>query len=112
MQTMRKDLNGSVYLAKTLTLLLLVFTAVAAMAAPPLASPFKTWTRLAPDPVVSPRGDGFESAGKFKPPVIKKDGGVVIIFRAPEPKGTLSLGYVPSRGGGHFARRHGPGKGF
>src|SRR5258708_23558772 len=87
---MRKDLNGSVYLTKTLTLLLLVFTAVAAMAAPPLASPFKTWTRLAPDPVVSPRGDGFESAGTFNPPVLKKDGGVFILYRAPERNGKSS----------------------
>src|SRR5260221_1196613 len=99
---MRKDLNGSVYLTKTLALLLLVFTAVAAMAAPPLASPFKTWTRLAPDPVVSPRGDGFESAGTFNPAVIKKDGGVVMLYRAQDRKGTSSLGYATSRDGVHF----------
>src|SRR5260221_2038539 len=99
---MRKDLNGSVYLTKTLTLLLLVFTAVAAMAAPPLASPFKTWTRLAPDPVVSPRGDGFESAGTFKPPGFKKDGEVVILYLPPERQGTSIPGAVPSPDGGHF----------
>src|SRR5260221_848149 len=99
---MRKDLNGSVYLTKTLTLLLLVFTAVAAMAAPPLASPFKTWTRLAPDPVVSPRGDGFESAGTIKPPGFKKNGGVVTLPPAPGPQGTSLLCHCTHRASGPF----------
>src|SRR5258708_11036242 len=99
---MRKDLNGSVYLTKTLTLLLLVFTAVAAMAAPPLASPFKTWTRLAPDPVVSPRGDGFESAGTINPPGVKKEGGVGMLLAAPGPPGTSSPWLSPNRRGRPF----------
>src|SRR5258707_13333929 len=99
---MRKDLNGSVYLTKTLTLLLLVFTAVAAMAAPPLASPFKTWTRLAPDPVVSPRGDGFESAGKIHPPGLKKERGRVMRYRAHGPKGASYRCYATGRAGGPF----------
>src|SRR5258707_2824838 len=99
---MRKDLNGSVYLTKTLTLLLLVFTAVAAMAAPPLASPFKTWTRLAPDPVVSPRGDGFESAGTLNPPGIKKEGEVVMLCCAHERNGTSYPVYFNNDRGGPF----------
>jgi predicted GH43/DUF377 family glycosyl hydrolase len=105
---MRKDLNGLVYLAKKLTLLLLVFTAVAVIAGPPVGSPFGTWTRLAPDPVISPRGDGFESAGTFNPAVIKKDGEFVMLYRAQDRKGTSSLGYATSRDGVHFERRSEP----
>ena len=105
---MRKDLNGIAHLAKQLTLLLLVFTAVAVIAGPPVGSPFGTWTRLAPDPVISPRGDGFESAGTFNPAVIKKDGEFVMLYRAQDRKGTSSLGYATSRDGVHFERRSEP----
>jgi len=42
-------------LTKRSTLPLLVLSAVAAIAAPPLAPPFGNWTRLSPDPIVSPR---------------------------------------------------------
>jgi predicted GH43/DUF377 family glycosyl hydrolase len=105
---MRKDLDGVVSLAKKLTLLLLVFNAIAAIAALPLGSPFGTWTRRSPDPIVSPRGDGFESAGTFNPAVIKKDAEFVMLYRAQDRQGSSSLGYATSRDGIHFERRSAP----
>src|SRR5712692_401899 len=102
---MRKDLDGVVSLARKLALLLLGFNAIAAIAAPPLGSPFGTWTRRSPDPIVSPRGDGFESAGTFNPAVIKKDAEFVMLYRAQDRQGSSSLGYATSRDGIHFERR-------
>lgn len=94
--------------ARKLALLVLAFTVVVPAAAPPVKSPFGTWTRPSQDPVVSPRGDGFESAGTFNPSVIKKGGEFVMLYRAQDRMGTSSLGYATSRDGIHFERRSEP----
>ena len=86
----------------------LVLIAVAAVGAVSFAPPFGKWTRLSPDPIVSPRGDTFESAGTFNPSVIKKDGKFVMLYRAQDHKGTSSLGYASSDDGIHFTRRAEP----
>jgi len=67
-----------------------------------------TWTRLSADPILSPKGDAFESAGTFNPAVIKKDGKFVMLYRAQDRKGTSSLGYAKSDDGIHFTRRPEP----
>src|SRR2546428_12854721 len=108
MNAMRKELNSVGRVAKQFTLPLLVLSAVAAIAAPPLAPPFGKWTRLSPDPIVSPRGDGFESAGTFNPAVVKEGGKFVMLYRAQDHKGTSSLGYATSSDGIHFIRRPKP----
>jgi predicted GH43/DUF377 family glycosyl hydrolase len=108
MKTMRRELISIASQAKKFTLPLLVLSAVAAIAAPPLAPPFGKWTRLSPDPIVSPQGDGFESAGTFNPTVVKKDGKFVMLYRAQDHKGTSSLGYATSDDGIHFVRRPEP----
>ncbi len=108
MKTMRRELISIASQAKKFTLPLLVLSAVAAIAAPPLAPPFGKWTRLSPDPIVSPRGDGFESAGTFNPAVVKEDGKFVMLYRAQDHKGTSSLGYATSNDGIHFVRRPEP----
>ncbi len=86
----------------------LVLIAVAAVGAVSFAPPFGKWTRLSPDPIMSPRGDTFESAGTFNPSVIKKDGKFVMLYRAQDHKGTSSLGYASSDDGIHFTRRAEP----
>jgi len=108
MNTMRKDLNSVRRVAKQSTLPLLVLSAVVAIAAPRFTPPFGKWTRLSPDPIVSPRGDGFESAGTFNPAVVKEDGKFVMLYRAQDHKGTSSLGYATSDDGIHFVRRPEP----
>src|SRR6266404_4457844 len=108
MNAMRKELNSVGRVAKQFTLPLLVLCAAMAIAAPPLAPPFGNWTRLSPDPIVSPRGDGFESAGTFNPSVVKKDGKFVILYRAQDHNGTSSLGYATSDDGIRFERRADP----
>jgi len=84
---------------------LIGFTVIAAAAFTP---PFGKWTRLSPDPVLSPRGDGFESAGTFNPSVVKKDGKYVMLYRAQDRHGKSSLGYATSDDGIHFTRRSEP----
>jgi hypothetical protein len=74
----------------------------------PFTPPFGKWTRLSPDPIESPHGDNFESAGTFNPSVVKKDGKFVMLYRAQDHGGTSSLGYATSDDGIHFTRRPEP----
>jgi beta-1,2-mannosidase len=85
--------------------LILMAVAVAAVSAAP---PFGTWTRLSPEPILSPSGDTFQAAGTFNPAVIKKDGKFVMLYRAQSHKGVSSLGYATSDDGIHFTRRDEP----
>ena len=78
------------------------------IAAAALSPPFGKWTRLSEDPIISPRGEGWESAGTFNPSVVKKDGKFVMLYRAQDRKGTSSLGYASSDDVIHFTRRAQP----
>jgi beta-1,2-mannosidase len=94
--------------ARTATVSALALIAFAAVAAVPVTPPFGKWARLSVDPIVSPKGDGFESAGTFNPSVVKKDGKFVMLYRAQDRKGTSALGYATSDDGIHFTRRPEP----
>ena len=94
--------------AKIFTLSTFVFITFAAAAATSFVPPFGQWTRLSGDPIISPQGDTFESAGTFNPSVVKKDGKFVMLYRAQDRKGTSSLGYATSDDGIHFTRRPEP----
>jgi predicted GH43/DUF377 family glycosyl hydrolase len=94
--------------ARTATVSALALIAFAAVAAVPFTPPFGKWARLSVDPIVSPKGDGFESAGTFNPSVVKKDGKFVMLYRAQDRKGTSALGYATSDDGSHFTRRPEP----
>jgi predicted GH43/DUF377 family glycosyl hydrolase len=63
-----------------------------------------SWSRLSNDPIISPRGDGWESAGTFNPAVIVHEGKVVMLYRAQDRNGTSRLGYAESNDGIHFER--------
>jgi predicted GH43/DUF377 family glycosyl hydrolase len=82
----------------------LALIALAAVGAVPFTPPFGNWTRLSADPILAPKGDGFESAGTFNPSVVKKDGRFVMLYRAQDRNGTSSLGYATSDDGIHFTR--------
>jgi beta-1,2-mannosidase len=94
--------------SQTASVSVLIHIAFVAVAAITFAPPFGKWTRLVADPVVSPRGSGFESAGTFNPAVIKKDGKFVMLYRAQDHNGSSSLGYATSDDGIHFTRRPEP----
>jgi predicted GH43/DUF377 family glycosyl hydrolase len=87
---------------------LLAYAAFANARTIAFSPPFGTWSRLSPAPVLTPQGDGFESAGTFNPAVIMKDGKFVMLYRAQDHKGISSLGYASSDDGIHFTRRPQP----
>ncbi|MGH9451814.1 MAG: glycoside hydrolase family 130 protein [Terriglobia bacterium] len=82
--------------------------AVLASSAPSFQLPFGPWKRLSQAPIVSPRGDGFESAGTFNPAVVNDGGTFVMLYRAQDHHGTSRLGYATSEDGIHFKRRSKP----
>src|SRR6266436_9879681 len=71
-------------------------------------TPFGTWERVSDQPVITPQGNGFESAGTFNPAVVKYDGKFVMLYRAQDSHGKSSLGYASSTDGVHFVRRSEP----
>jgi beta-1,2-mannosidase len=70
--------------------------------------PFGAWQRASENPVISPQGDGWESAGTFNPSVVLRDGKIVMLYRAQDKAGTSRLGYAESVDGIHFTRRSQP----
>ena len=70
--------------------------------------PFGTWHRSTDAPVISPAGDGWQSAGTFNPAVIEASGKIVMLYRAQDKQGTSRLGYADSADGVHFKRRDEP----
>jgi predicted GH43/DUF377 family glycosyl hydrolase len=70
--------------------------------------PFGQIQRASNQPVLSPQGDGWESAGVFNPAVIKSEGKYVMLYRAQDRNGTSRLGYATSDDGVHFTRRSEP----
>lgn len=94
--------------SRSLILSLAVLAGATTIAAASYSPPFDKWVRLSPNPIVSPQGNGFESAGTFNPSVVMKDGKFVMLYRAQDRKGTSSLGYATSEDGIHFVRRPEP----
>ncbi|MGA8525698.1 MAG: glycosidase, partial [Candidatus Sulfotelmatobacter sp.] len=70
--------------------------------------PFGAWHRASETPVISPEGEGWESAGTFNPSVVFRDGKIVMLYRAQDKGGTSRLGYAESTDGIHFTRRKEP----
>ena len=70
--------------------------------------PFGSWSRASDEPIISPRGTTWESAGTFNPAVLFQDGKFIMLYRAQDAAGTSRLGYAESRDGIHFTRRAEP----
>jgi predicted GH43/DUF377 family glycosyl hydrolase len=86
-----------------------LFAVLLALASQDSASwPFGAWQRASETPVISPLGDGWESAGTFNPSVVLRDGKIVMLYRAQDKAGTSRLGYAESVDGIHFTRRSQP----
>jgi len=63
---------------------------------------------LSEDPILAPRGDGWESAGTFNPAVVEREDKIIMLYRAQDKQGTSRLGYAESTDGIHFTRRNEP----
>ena len=70
--------------------------------------PFAGWHRVSSNPIISPQGDSWESAGTFNPAVVRHHGKFVMLYRAQDRNGTSRLGYAESKDGLHFTRRAQP----
>jgi predicted GH43/DUF377 family glycosyl hydrolase len=70
--------------------------------------PFGAWHRVSETPIISPQGDGWESAGTFNPAVVTHGNKIVMLYRAQDKQGTSRLGYAESNDGVHFTRRPEP----
>jgi len=70
--------------------------------------PFGPWRRISGTPILSPRGNGWESAGTFNPAVAVRGDKIVMLYRAQDKQGTSRLGYAESADGIHFTRRSEP----
>src|SRR5215831_13632678 len=73
-----------------------------------MTGPFGNWRRASETPIISPRGNSWESAGTFNPAVVVRDGKFVMLYRAQDQAGTSRLGYAESSDGIHFTRRDEP----
>src|SRR5205823_1214481 len=98
-------------------MVLLLLAGSFAFAAPATDLPFLAWKRACHEPILSPQGAAWESAGTFNPAVTffrakdakKQDvAKFVILYRAQDTAGTSHLGYAESTDGIHFARRPQP----
>jgi len=79
-----------------------LLTSLAAQPAPPA---IRHWQRASDTPILSPEGNGWESAGTFNPSVVWYHGKLAMLYRAQDRAGTSRLGYAESTDGIHF-RRH------
>ncbi len=70
--------------------------------------PFGSWRRISMEPVISPAGNTWESAGTFNPAVIVRSGKFAMLYRAQNKSGTSRLGFAESTDGIHFTRRPEP----
>ena len=91
-----------------LPVLLAIIATCLLSAAPTTNLPFGTWQRLWQTPILSPQGQGWESAGTFNPATVRHDGKIVMLYRAQDTRGTSRLGYADSTDGIHLQRRAGP----
>ncbi len=70
--------------------------------------PINALRRSSDVPVISPQGDGWESAGTFNPAVVVRNHKIVMLYRSQDKQGTSRLGYAESTDGIHFTRRAQP----
>src|SRR5438552_13693995 len=96
----------SLFALSSLILIASVWTL--AFAASTADLPFGPWPRAANEPILSPQGTTWESAGTFNPAVVLHNGKFVMLYRAQGASGTSRLGYAESTDGLHFTRRPEP----
>lgn len=93
---------------KWLLICALFAVAAAGLAAAGFAPPFGKVARVQSEPILSPRGKGFEGAGVFNPAVIEVGEKTIMLYRAQDAKGTSRIGYASSNDGLYFTRRAEP----
>jgi beta-1,2-mannosidase len=90
------------------TALWLLLAVLVAASAQERSVPFGALRRAPEVPIISPRGNGWESAGTFNPAVVERGGKIVMLYRAQDKQGISRLGYAQSTDGIHFTRKNKP----
>jgi len=91
-----------------LVLMMLLLVASLGFAEQTHDHPFGPWKRATDQPILSPQGTTWESAGTFNPAVVFHNGKFVMLYRAQDVSGTSRLGYAESADGLRFTRRAEP----
>jgi len=99
---------GELAVKSKFVLMMLLPAASLAFATSTSDLPFGRWTRARNEPILSPQGSTWESAGTFNPAVVFHNGKFVMLYRAQDASGTSRLGYAESTDGLHFTRRPDP----
>jgi predicted GH43/DUF377 family glycosyl hydrolase len=118
---MRAELTMMRFMKSKAILPLTFLLASLAFAAPTHDLPFGAWERASNEPILSPQGSTWESAGTFNPAVISIPIPVnpptppdadprrfVMLYRAQDAAGTSRLGYAEGTDAFHFTRRPEP----
>jgi len=87
---------------------MLLLAASLAFAAQTHDLPFGRWKRASNEPILSPQGATWESAGTFNPATVLHDGKIVMLYRAQDASATSRLGYAESIDAIHFTRKPEP----
>lgn len=69
------------------------------------AKPARTFTRAQENPILTPRGSGFESRDVFNAAAVDLEGTVYILYRAMDSANTSTIGLACSRDGIHIDER-------
>src|SRR3989441_9056826 len=88
--------------------MMLVLAASLAFAAQTANLPFGAWTRASNEPILSPQGATWESAGTFNRAVTFAFDKFIMLYRAQDASGTSRLGYAESADGIDSTRRPEP----
>jgi predicted GH43/DUF377 family glycosyl hydrolase len=96
------------FLMRVFLAVVTVCATFSSLAAQPAPQAISHWLRWSDTPILSPQGDGWESAGTFNPSVVRFHEKYVMLYRAQDRSGTSRLGYAESSDGIHFHRRPEP----
>jgi beta-1,2-mannosidase len=82
--------------------------AFAQQSQPESTKPFAKIDRVSTSPILSPHGNGWQSAGVFNPTVVHVKDKFIMLFRAQDSSGTSRIGYAESKDGIHFSPKKDP----
>ena len=93
---------------RSILIAILVWTIAAAGTATELGWPPGPFVKFPGNPILSPRGEGFEAVGVFNPAVIRAGDTFYMLYRAEDRRGVSRIGLATSRDGLEFIRRPEP----
>jgi len=102
--------NSFRFLIKKAVILIAVITGIFILFQPQCTQvqknpfPFKQFKKYEKNPILSPKGSGFEYSGVFNPSAILEDDIIYMFYRAQDERGQSSIGLARSEDGINFTR--------